>query len=106
MLPQTAPIPSFLWPLKLGGEGQSSSQPWNVTGDQGPRCRALHQGPAAFLACLPACLCCKLAHRIFSGRAQDRAKPPSRAVKIELFLPILDETDTNFPRQPTAQALR
>lgn len=57
-------------------------------------------------ACLPACAASSLIGFSEGGR-RILQSPPSRAVKIELFLQILDETDTNFPRQQTtAQSLR
>lgn len=76
-----------------------------LQGTRGKSCRALHQCPAAC-----ACLCTKLARSSDSQRAgagSCKAPPPSRAVKIEIFLQILDETDTNIPPQDTraAQAL-
>lgn len=99
MLPQTAPIPSFLWPLKPGREGESSSQPWNVTGDQGEKLSGAPPVPSSL--CLPV-------HKARSligfpaGGCRIAQSPPSRAVKIEIFLQILDETDTNIPPKTLA----
>lgn len=92
MIPQTAPIPSFLRPLNRGLRGRARANLGLLQGGRGQRVSGAPQAPAA---CPPAC---ELAHRIPSGRVQDRAKPPSRAVKIEVFLQILDGARHQLPK--------
>lgn len=81
MLPQTAPIPSFLRPLNRGLRGRARANLGLLQGGRGQRVSGAPQAPAASPSA------CELAHRILSGRVQDRAKPPSRVVKIEILPP-------------------